>query len=71
MTEKISLRLFWLCMLTCAFSTIAMFWMGENPESNRFFLIVPTTFILGLASALIWLPHIIYRFIDAVGGKSR
>ncbi len=67
MIEKLSLRLFWAFMLVCAFSTIVAIWTGNEPE-NGFFKIIPTTFILGMASFLFWAPHMAYRLVEAIRG---
>ena len=65
--EKYSLRLFWLCMLVCAGTVIVAIWTGREPEEG-FFKIIPTTLILGIASFLVWAPHVVYRFVEAVRG---
>jgi hypothetical protein len=59
MTENITLRIFWAMMLLCASSALSLIWMGDVfPEK-----LVPTFFILGFASFLIWAPLISYRFL--------
>lgn len=62
MTEKISLRIFWVAMLSCAVYVLFLIWFGED-LSDQYFKIAPTLFIIGLASFLIWLPLIVYRFL--------
>ncbi|XKT74344.1 MAG: hypothetical protein ACJKTH_03240 [Patescibacteria group bacterium UBA2163] len=59
MTEKISLWMFWSAMLICAVSVLAMIWL----EPVSFEKIPVTFFIIGLASFLIWVPLVIYRFL--------
>ena len=66
MVEKWSLRIFWIFMLTCALLVIGAIASGGEPTEVHARLI-PITLILGVASFLIWAPHIVYRFIDAVG----
>lgn len=59
MVEKITLRLFWTMMLLCASSALTLIWMPDvMPEK-----IIPTFFIPGLASFLIWAPVVTYRFL--------
>lgn len=66
MIEKISLRLFILFMLLCAASVLIALWFGpeEDPEWFRF---MPTFFILGFASFLVWAVQMVYRFLEKVG----
>ena len=46
-------------MLLCASSALSLIWIGEIfPEK-----LVPTFFILGFASFLIWAPLVTYRFL--------
>lgn len=59
MIEQWSLRIFWLFMLLCASSVLMLIWF-EHIFPER---IAPTFFVIGLASFLIWAPHIIYRFL--------
>lgn len=59
MTEKISLRVFWVCMLLCATSALVLIWGGEVLPQK----LVPTFFIIGFASFLIWAPLVVYRFL--------
>jgi hypothetical protein len=59
MVEKIALKIFLAMMLLCAGSALVLIWGGNVlPEK-----IVPTFFIVGLASFLIWIPLIMYRFL--------
>lgn len=59
MIEKISLRIFWTCMLLCAASALILIWGGTFIPDR----VMPTFFILGLASFLIWAPLVVYRFL--------
>jgi len=59
MIEKITLTLFWSMMLLCAGSALSLIWL-EGSLDERF---VPTFFIIGLASFLIWAPLLAYRFL--------
>ena len=64
MTEKISLRLFWAMMLLCAGSALAQIWSSGNALPKE---IIPTFFIFGFASFLIWAPLMTYRFLAKSG----
>ncbi|NTV22502.1 MAG: hypothetical protein HGB03_02970 [Candidatus Yonathbacteria bacterium] len=68
--ETISLSIFLVCMLACATIAIASIWLGwfDNGD-DHFTPIIPTLFIIGLASFLIWLPIVIYKLIEALKGK--
>ena len=63
MVEKMTLKIFWTMMLLCAVSALTLLWAGDIlPEK-----IIPTFFIVGFASFLIWTPLITYRFLDKLG----
>ena len=60
MIEKIALRIFWILMLLCAGSALILLWFEHAlPEK-----IIPTFFIIGFASFLIWLPLVMYTFLS-------
>lgn len=59
MTEKIALRTFWTFMLLCAGTALITIWI-PNVLPER---LIPTFFIPGFASFLIWAPLVIYRFL--------
>lgn len=59
MVEKITLRVFWTCMLLCAGSALTLIWAGEIIPQK----LVPTFFIIGFANFLIWAPLLAYRFL--------
>lgn len=61
--EKWSLKVFLVCMLVCAVAFIALIWTQTEPE---WVPIIPTLFIVGLASFLIWLPIVMYKIVDAL-----
>lgn len=62
MAERITLRLFWTMMLLCAGSALVLIW-GDHVLPEK---IVPTFFILGFASFLIWTSLVVYRFLAKV-----
>jgi len=58
MVEKIALRVFWIFMLLCAGSALTLIWFEDIIEQRM----IPTFFIIGFASFLIWAPLAAYRF---------
>jgi hypothetical protein len=63
MIEKISLCIFWVAMLLCATIVLINIWF-LNGDNSTFVLLIPTFFIIGFASFLIWAPTFAYRFLD-------
>jgi len=59
MTENISLRVFWTFMLLCAGTALTNIWVPNVLPIE----LIPTFFIIGFASFLIWAPLIVYRFL--------
>lgn len=70
MIEKISLRIFWVCMILCAITVISMLWVppmspdGSHPPLR--FQIAASLFVIGLSSVLVWVPLITYRFYKKI-----
>lgn len=62
MTEKITLRIFWTAMLLCAGTALTIIWAGPVIPQR----LVPTFFIVGFASFLIWAPIVTYRFLHSL-----
>jgi len=63
--ETISLKIFLTCMLACAIVAIVSIWLGWFGDSDDHFMpIIPTLFIIGFASFLIWLSIVIYKLIE-------
>lgn len=61
MIEKISLRMFWVMMLCCASFAVLTIWReGDIPVFIG--KLIDTTLIIGIASFLVWAPHLVYRF---------
>lgn len=60
MIEKVALKLFWVMMLSCAGSALTLVWAGDVIPQK----LVPTFFIVGLASFLIWVPLVTYTFLN-------
>ena len=67
MIERISLRIFWAMMLSCAMLAITAMWIGEPSDVHG--KIIFTTFVIGLASFLVWSPLMAYRFHRAIAEK--
>ena len=59
MIETIALRVFWTFMLLWAVSALVLIWGGNIIPQK----LVPTFFIIGFASFLIWAPLMVYRFL--------
>ncbi|MFA7302568.1 MAG: hypothetical protein WC030_02365 [Candidatus Paceibacterota bacterium] len=53
MIEKITLRIFLICLAGCASLVLSFIWGGE-PSSEVYVKIAATFFIVGLASFLCW-----------------
>lgn len=49
-------------MLLCAVSALVALWFGPE-EDPQWFKLMPTFFILGFASFLVWAVQIVYRFV--------
>ena len=63
MAETITLRVFWTFMLLCACTALTTIWVPDLlPER-----LIPTFFIIGFASFLIWAPLTVYRFLNKLG----
>ncbi len=52
MLEKITLRVFLVCLFSCASLVLSIIWGG--PPAEVYFKITATLFIVGLASFLCW-----------------
>ncbi|MBP6881508.1 MAG: hypothetical protein KBC35_02690 [Candidatus Pacebacteria bacterium] len=63
MIEKITLRIFWTAMLLCASTALIALWFFDGEDAD-FFKFIPTFFIIGFASFLIWAPIMVYRFLE-------
>jgi len=59
MIEKTAIKIFWTAMLLCASSALTLIWIGDVITEK----LVPTFFIIGFASFLIWAPLITYKFL--------
>lgn len=65
MVEKISLRVFWAAMFTCAVAVLSIVWITFEQEPFPLQIkTVVTSFVVGLAAFLVWIPLIAYRFLD-------
>ncbi len=66
--EKITLRVFWMCMLACASFAVTGIWLHDRvPEA--LFKATATFFVAGLASFLLWAPLVVYRFLSALSSQ--
>lgn len=66
MIEKITLRIFFVCLFSCASLFLAFLWAGPGGEDPWFFKFVPTFFVIGLASFLTWFVAIAYKIYRAI-----
>ncbi len=60
MAEQVALRVFWSFMLLCAGTALGTIWVGPSVPGR----LVPTFFIVGFATFLIWAPLVAYRFLN-------
>jgi hypothetical protein len=67
--EKVSLRVFLTMMILCALSALGAMWFDWGGVGFEFIPIIPTFFVVGFASFLIWLPIVVYKLIDALKGE--
>lgn len=59
MFEKITLRIFLICLAGCASLILSFVWTG-GPSSEFYFKIAATFFILGLSTFLCWFVTVLY-----------
>ncbi len=64
--ERITFRVFTICMLACASTFIVGIWWGEHEAPEALFKAGATFFIVGLANFLLWAPQVTYRFLRAL-----
>jgi len=64
MIEKISLTLFLSCAFLCGSLLVTMIWVRSTEEVIERF--VPTLFIIGFFSFLIWGTRVVYRFLGVL-----
>ncbi len=58
MFEKITLRIFFICLASCASLVLSFMWGG--PPSEVYFKVAATFFIVGLGSFLCWFVTMFY-----------
>ena len=69
--QKITLKIFFPAMYLCATLVILFIW-GETffgTEEGDFFIIIPTLFIVGLASIITWLVSVIIELKNIAKAK--
>jgi hypothetical protein len=59
MFEKITIRLFFVCLVSCASLLLFAMWV-HKPDSEAYFKTIATFFTIGLASFLSWFVSIFY-----------
>jgi hypothetical protein len=61
MFEKITIRIFFICLASCASLVLIALWQGdESLIPEYYFKTVATFFIIGLASFLSWFVSMLY-----------
>ena len=65
MFEKITLRVFLICLAGCASLVLTFVW-GNGPSSELYFKIAATFFIVGLSAFLCWLVCMLYGMRRAI-----
>lgn len=58
MIEKMTLRIFLICLASCASLVLSIIWGG--PPAEVYFKIAATFFIIGLSSFLTWFSIMLY-----------
>lgn len=67
MFEKITLRIFLICLVTCASMILFGIWTSMKP-AEVYFKTVATFFIFGLGSFLFWFVSIVYSLRSHLRG---
>ncbi len=63
MFEKITLRLFFVCLVSCASLILFSLWVYK-PSSEEYFKTAATFFIVGFGSFLCWFVAFLYKMRD-------
>jgi len=69
-TQKKALELFFPAMYLCATSGLIGIWLGDVLP-DIYFRIIPTLFIIGLASLITWAVSIVIELRDIAYGKGK
>ena len=64
MAVFITFRLFLVCLITCALLALIAIWTGPDTLAPSYFQITMSTFIVGLASFLVWF-SLLFRAMHA------
>ena len=67
--KEITLRIFFPAMYLCAASVLVAIW-GEDYISDSYFRLIPTFFIIGLASWITWAMTIILELLQIFVAKA-
>jgi len=65
--KSITYRIFLYCMFTCATLVLCLVWLG--PGSDEFAHVqrlVPTTFVIGLSSFLLWSTRVLWDIRERI-----
>ena len=67
MFEKITLRIFLICLVSCASMVLPAIWTGDdNALPEVYFKITATFFIVGFANFLFWLVSFFYSLRNII-----
>lgn len=66
--QQISLKIFFPAMYLCAFTVIVALWVEAfiGPDDEEFYKLIPTFFVIGLASLITWLVTVIIELKNIV-----
>ena len=70
MIRHASLRLFLLCMLTCASMALGAIWLQDRIATPLYFQTTATLFVVGFASALIWFSLTLQSILTMLRNKA-
>ena len=65
MIERITVRIFFVCMFSCAILFLVFLWFASN-DASPWFRLVPTLFVIGLSNFLTWVVCMVYKFYKAI-----
>ena len=70
-TQRVALKIFFPAMYLCAFTVIVALWTEAfvGPDDEEFYKLIPTFFVIGLASLITWLVTVIIELKNIVKTK--
>ncbi len=64
MITRIAFRLFLTCLILCASMVLIAIWLGEDWVVPLYFQVAASTFIVGLASFLVWFSRTLTAILE-------